>query len=111
MIVRNYVLFCDILGCFFFLPVFTSFCVIKWSCSALFDRKDVRAVSLSYLKCKVIGDGETGFGILVTLPSGKVRRFESLTFDMNACETLAERVNRLEVSECHLYEILDDFLS
>ena len=67
-------------------------------------------MSLSSVKCKVIGDGKSGFGMLVILPGGEVKKFESLTFDMDACEALAERVNRLGVSECHLHEILEDFL-
>ena len=44
------------------------------------------------------------------LPSGQVRRIDSIVFDRDSIEALCERMNRLGVSECHVDEIIEDFL-
>ncbi|MBE6646102.1 MAG: hypothetical protein E7611_00505 [Ruminococcaceae bacterium] len=67
-------------------------------------------MTLSFLVFEVIGDGEVGFGLSFVLPSGEVRSVDSLTFDRAAIDMLCERMNRLGVTECQLYEILEDFL-
>ena len=67
-------------------------------------------MTLSFLVFDVIGDTGEGFGISVTLPSGEVRNLRSLTFDRALVEELCEKANRLGVSECQLYEIIEDFL-
>ncbi len=67
-------------------------------------------MSIPFLVLEVIGDDESGFGLAVTLPSGEVRVICSLTFDRCAIGELCERMNRLGVSECQLYEIIEDFL-
>ena len=64
----------------------------------------------SFLICKVIVDRDGGFGLSVTLTGGEVKNFYSLTNNRDEIEGLCERINRLEVSEHHLYEILEDFL-
>lgn len=73
-------------------------------------RKDVKIMTLSFLIFEVVGDEDVGFGLSVTLPSGQVRELDSLTFDRDAIVQLCERMNRLGVSECQLYEIIEDFL-
>lgn len=67
-------------------------------------------MTLSFLVFDVIDDGDEGFGMSVTLPSGEVRRLRSLAFDRSSIEELCRRANSLGVCECHLYEIIEDFL-
>ena len=69
-----------------------------------------KTMTLSFLVFDVIGDCDEGFGISVTLPSGEKRQLRSLTFDRSAIEELCRSANRIGVSECQLYEIIEDFL-
>ena len=63
-----------------------------------------------YLVFEVTGDDDKGYGLSVTLPSGKTRSFRSLTFERREIDELCDKMNRLGVSECQLYDIIEDFL-
>lgn len=63
-----------------------------------------------YLVFEVIGDEENGYGLSTTLPSGKTISFRSLTFDRCSIDELCGTMNRLGVSECQMYDIIEDFL-
>ena len=67
-------------------------------------------MTYDYITCRVTGNREVGFGLEVTLPSGELKNFNSLSFDLGEVESLCKRINLLGVSECHLCEILEDFL-
>ena len=63
-----------------------------------------------YLVFEVIGDDDKGYGLSVILPSGETRSFRSLAFDRRKIDELCDKMNRLGVFECQLYDIIEDFL-
>ena len=65
---------------------------------------------ISFVRSEVVGSCDGGFGLLIRLPNGEEKVFDSLTFDRLSIEQLSDRINRLGVSEAHLYEIIEDFL-
>ena len=75
-----------------------------------FYERTLEIMTLPFLVFEVIGDDRQGFGLSYTLPSGEVREIGSLAFDRAAIMELCEMMNRLGVSECQLYEIIEDFL-
>lgn len=63
-----------------------------------------------FVKSKVIGDAKDGYGLLITLPSGENVKYNSLFFKSEKSEKLCRLINCLGVSECHIYDIIEDSL-
>ncbi len=63
-----------------------------------------------FVQVKVTGNDTCGFGLCVTLPSGKKREYSSMYVDRNDAEELCDMINRNCVSEEHISEIIEDAL-
>ena len=63
-----------------------------------------------FVRSKVIGDAKHGYGLLITLPSGDDVKYNSLFFKLEKSEKLCRLINRLGVSECHIYDVIEDSL-
>ncbi len=63
-----------------------------------------------FVKSKVIDEKGLGYGLSITLPSGDVREYRMLFTVSSEAERLSERINRLEVSEHHISDIIEDAL-
>ncbi len=64
----------------------------------------------SFVKADVIGNDVCGFGISVLLPSGMKKEYAALYANRLDAEDLCDKINRDGVSECHVYDIIEDAL-
>ena len=63
-----------------------------------------------FVESKVIGDAKHGYGLLITLPGGEYVKYNSLFFQLEKSEKLCRLINRLKVSECQIYDVIEDSL-
>ncbi len=64
----------------------------------------------TFTKIEVIGNNELGFGLQITFPTGEEREYISLFVNREDAERLRKKMERLGVSECNIYDIIEDSL-
>lgn len=70
----------------------------------------VKKMNIEYVDLELVDEGGRGFGLLVRCPSGENFLLHSVCIDRNDAEYIAKTVNRLGVSECHVYDVIEDLL-
>ena len=65
---------------------------------------------LNFVEMSVIEEDGNSFGILVRTPSGRTLVFTSVSTRYERALEICEVVNRSGVSECHVYDVLEDLL-
>ena len=71
---------------------------------------NVKKLKVEYVDLDVIDEGNDGFGLFIRYPSGECRVLHSVCVRRADAERIAETVNRLGVSECHICEVIEDLL-
>ncbi len=64
----------------------------------------------TFAKSEVIENDGLGFGLHITFPSGEEKEYISLFTVREDAERLCEKIERLGVSECNIYDIIEDSL-
>ncbi len=64
----------------------------------------------AFSRANVSQSRDGGFGLRITLRSGEEKEYPSLFVSRAEAERLCERINRLGVSECHIYDVIEDSL-
>ena len=70
----------------------------------------MKKLKVEYVDLDVIDEGNDGFGLFIRHPSGECRVLHSVCVRRADAERIAETVNRLGVSECHICEVIEDLL-
>ena len=70
----------------------------------------MKKMSIEYAHIVVIDEGDDGFGFLIECPSGEHRIIHSACSHLDDAEQIANTVNRLGVSACHIYDVIEDLL-
>jgi hypothetical protein len=63
-----------------------------------------------FVESKVIGDKSEGFGLLIIMPSGEEKEYRALFTERPKTEELCQIINRFEIPECHVYDVIEDYL-
>ena len=64
----------------------------------------------TFVKAKVIEDEMRGYGLSACLPSGKEREYVALYVSRDNAERLCDKINRGDVCESHIDDIIEDSL-
>ena len=70
----------------------------------------VKNVNIERVDRRAVDEGGNGFGILIRCPSGRSILLHSVCVRREDAERICETVNRLIVSECHVYDVIEDLL-
>ena len=70
----------------------------------------MKKMNIECVDLSLIDEGKSGFGILVKLPSGAVKVLHSVSTHRSEVIRICKTVNRLGVSECHVCDVIEDFL-
>ena len=70
----------------------------------------VKNVNIKCVYLSVVDEGSIGFGILIACPSGRSILLRSVCVRREDAEQICATVNRLAVSECHIYDVIEDML-
>ena len=61
------------------------------------------------VKAEIIKSGEA-LGLSLILPNGEKRVYEDVTTDAEVIYAFADKINRGNVSEIHIEELIEDFI-
>ena len=67
-------------------------------------------MTTSGVKCEVFKCSNGHFGIYLTFGDGTRREYRYLTRDGELAADIADKINRLDVSPCHIDDVIEDLL-